>query len=233
MASKAASSRRAAHRTRHVDTLSVHTACTQNVRCTHKRRLHARCMCMCMSACATHTRARGCPYRRRAAHSRRHPCRASLRSRRRPGTGGSRSRPTRTTLPATCWACSCSPRLPRCVDEPSLQPYVTGAAITCDRDRGYGAFTLGSNRVWQVKKPCDDRFCVDPANPVGRWGDGRRDADDPHASAAAGSRAARAARAARGALGLGLLVCSLLLGAAGQARAARPPHVRRRSVACA
>ena len=77
---------------------------------------------------------------------------------------------------------------------------------------------LGRNRAWQVKKPCDDRFCVDPANPTTRWGDGERDADDPHASAAAGSRAARAARAARGALGLGLLACSLLLGAAGPAR---------------
>ena len=86
--------------------------------------------------------------------------------------------------------------------------------------------------VWQVKEPCADRFCVDPANPLTRWGDGRRDVDDPHASAAAGSRAARAARAARGALGLGLLACSLLLGAAGQARAARPPHVQSKSVAC-
>ena len=76
---------------------------------------------------------------------------------------------------------------------------------------------FGRNRAWQVKKSCDDRFCVDPANPTTRWGDGERDADDPHASAAADSRASRAARAARGALGLGLLACSLLLGAAGPA----------------
>ena len=93
---------------------------------------------------------------------------------------------------------------------------------------------FGRNRAWQVKKPCDDRFCVDPANPTTRWGDGERDADDPHASAAAGSRAARAARAARGTLGLGLLACSLLLGAAGPARAARPLHGRScTSLACA
>ena len=90
---------------------------------------------------------------------------------------------------------------------------------------------LGRDRAWQVKKPCDDRFCVDPANPTTRWGDGERDADDPHASAAAGSRAARAAR---GALGLGLLACSLLLGAAGPARAAQPLHGRScTSLACA
>ena len=31
---------------------------------------------------------------------------------------------------------------------------------------------LGRDRAWQVKKPCDDRFCVDPANPTTRWGDG-------------------------------------------------------------
>ena len=79
----------------------------------------------------------------------------------------------------------------------------------------------------ELKLPCTDRFCVDPANPLTRWGDGRRDPDDPHTSAGASSRAARAARAACSALSLGVLACALLLGSAGHASSARR-HAERR-----